>query len=628
MSRITKLGMAVALGFAPIAMASDELLFDPTELDFDALINTTITSVSKKAERLQDAAAAVFVLTNEDIRRAHVKSIPDALRLVPGVQVSRSDSSGYNVNVRGTSGAFSNKLLILVDGRIVYNPLFGGVIWEAQDVVLEDIDRIEIIRGPGGTLWGANAVNGVINIISKSAKDTQGSMLVGGVGTDLHNDAVFRHGGALGDAGHFRIYAKHLDGGRSFRRNAGATDNWVSNQGGFRIDFEASGSSHVLQGDSYKRTMQESPRGMLPTHYYGNNLRYETTRKLTDQSDYFLQMYWDYTQLDSTSPATGSFEEQRDTLDFEFRYHYDPEGMHNLIWGLGYRFVADDIQATVLTHEPEEREDTTLSFMIQDEISLTEKLKVVLGTKVEENDYSGGEVQPNARFSYRFDDTATAWGAISRAVRVPTRLESDLTFLGFGDKTLGAEVLIAYELGYRTKLAKNLSLDMATFLHDYDELIFFTNPIDNSGKGKTWGLELSSRWQPRDWWMVDFTYTWLQQRLGDKSGKNTAGAANSAAHSDPANRATVYSRMQVNENTEFDATLRYKDDIYGTGAGTSVPSYVELDLGLTFRLTDDVSFALAGRNLLDDHHPEVLTPASGLRSEVQRSVHGTVTWKF
>ncbi len=652
-------GCVLAGAASAAASSGEDLLFDPTQLSFDELINTTITSVSKKAERLQDAAAAIFVLTNDDIRRAHVKSIPDALRLVPGVQVQQTDSSGYNVNVRGTSGAFSNKLLVLVDGRIIYNPLFAGVIWETQDVVLEDVDRIEVIRGPGGTLWGANAVNGVINIITKSAADTQGNLLVAATGSDVRSHAVFRHGGELGDAGHFRVYGKRRDGGETERRNDTAVaasgnfpanDSWRSDQGGFRMDLSGgAGRSHTLQGDTYHIAVNENPQGTGTSHYYGHNLLYRMENKLSDHSDYSVKAYWDYTQLD-----TAGFEDQRDTLDFEFQYHYDPAGMHELIWGLGYRFVADDIQpgsfflGTGIPHEPEEREDSTVSFFVQDEITVSDQLKLTFGTKVEDNDYSGVEFQPTARFSYAIDDTTTTWGAVSRAVRVPSRLESDILIPGLfaGNKNLDAEVLLAYELGYRARLANTLSIDVATFLHDYDELIFFLPlgaPAPNArniAEGKTWGLEVSSRWKPTDPWTLDFAYTWLQARIDDEPGANTFGATRIAGHSDAANRFSVFSRYELQQNLEFDAILRYVDNVHGAGfvanaAGAgeaSVPSYLELDLGLTFKPRKDLHFEIAARNLLDDEHPESLMGTTGAtaftRNEIQRSIHGTVTWNF
>ncbi|HEY8963531.1 MAG TPA: TonB-dependent receptor, partial [Alphaproteobacteria bacterium] len=450
-------------------------------------MNAQIISVSKRPATLADVPAAVSIVTAEDIQRSGVTTIPDALRLVPGVNVAQADSNSWAVSIRGFNSVLANKLLVMIDGRTIYNPVFGGTFWEAHDLVMEDIERIEVVRGPGGTLWGANAVNGVINIITKRAQDTQGNLVSTLYGNEEKGTLSMRHGGSFAEDGYYRLYAKGFNRD-SFKDPDGgdAYDEWDGYRTGFRVDR---GENFTLQGDVYR--LQENqfrnesflvaPVSILRRQhlkYEGANLLGRWQGKRDDGSSVSVQTYLDWTRRNEPY----NFVDNRTIFDIEAQYNWPIMGRHEIIGGAGYRFAADNEEITRNTSfDPLGRRDSLYSAFIQDKIELApDRWYLTLGSKFEHNEYSGFEIQPSARLQYQPDDHQTWWAAVSRAVRTPTPIEEDLTstlatavnvraaFVPNDD--FKSEVLNAYELGYRNQITPTLSADVATFFNVYDHL--------------------------------------------------------------------------------------------------------------------------------------------------------------
>jgi len=642
------------------AQETDSLI----ELSLEELLNIEVTSVSKKSEKRREAAAAIYVLTNEDIRRSGARNIPDALRLVPGVNVAQLTSSSWSVTARGFGGVFANKLLVLIDGRSIYTPLFSGVYWDANEVMLEDIDRIEVIRGPGGALWGANAVNGVINIVTKKAEDTQGGLLTVGGGTEEQGFGAFRYGGKIKDKAYYRVYGKYFnrdDGGKTPSGTI-ANDEWDAGQGGFRVDWDLSDRDLLtVQGDFVDiREHQTLELAFLTApfsrtvnslvDYRGGNILARWNRVFSDDSDLQLQFYYDvYKRSDVT------LSERRDTVDLDFQHRFVVGQRHDILWGLGARYTHDDVgnsQFIFLT--PDSYGHYTVSAFIQDEISLTDDLRLTVGTKIEQNSFSGFEYQPSARLAWTPNDRHTLWGSVSRAVRTPSRAEQDIhivdtvigtdplptAFVLQGRRDFNSEELIGYELGYRVSPTERVAIDIATFWNEYDNLrsielgtpFISTNPqpthtavpffARNNSEGRIYGVEVSLDWKALSWWQVHASYAFQEVNYKVVSGDPVSSAF---AGNAPEHQAVLQSRFDLPHNVELDATLRYVDTLTALG----VDDYIEFDLRLGWQPREDLEFALVGRNLLHDDHFEFSpTFVSQTPTGVQRSVYGQVTWKF
>ena len=478
-----------------------------TAMSIEDLMEIEVTSVSRKAERLSDASAAVFVITREDIRRSGVTSIPEALRMAPGLEVARIDSSKWAITARGFNGRFANKILVLFDGRTVYSPLFSGVFWDRQDTLLEDIDRIEVIRGSGATLWGANAVNGVINIITKNAGETVGGLVTAGGGNQERGFGSVRYGLKLGEDTTLRLFAKYLDR-TPFVDAAGreAADSWHAVRGGFRLDSEPSEKNTLtIQGDIYDGRLGETytlPLLVPPfsqtfdsrSSNFGANLLSRWKHVFSDTSDMSLQLYYDRTE--QTMAILG---EKRDTLDIDFQHRFELGDRQELIWGAGYRFTHDNITNTpTASIQPASLGQDLFSAFVQDSITIVrDKLRLTLGSKFEHNDMTGFEVQPNARLLFTPNERNTLWAAVSRAVRTPSRTENDILLNQLtippstpqnpgpipvlvevkGSNTHISEELIAYEVGYRAKPHPRFLLDIAAFYNIYHHL----NSISSTG---------------------------------------------------------------------------------------------------------------------------------------------------
>ena len=609
--------------FSHAATAPSEL----TEMSLEELMNIEVTSVSKKAERLSDAAAAVYVITREDIRRSGYTSIPEILRLAPNLEVARVDSSQYAITARGFNSTTANKLLVLIDGRTVYTPLFSGVFWDVQDTLIEDIERIEIISGPGGTLWGSNAVNGVINIITRQSQDTKGALVNLGEGTEERGAGV-RYGAKLGEDATLRIYGKGFYRDNTVRGDGtGVQDAWKKGQVGFRTDWGRGSDAFTLQGDGYTGTIAQVGDNVSIS---GANLLARWNRALQDGSALKVQAYFDRTRR----IVPGTFGELLDTYDIDAQHRFQWGTRNEIVWGGGYRLMHDAVtNSAVLAFLPNVRVLSLANGFLQDSIALRERLNMTLGVKLESNSYTGLEVQPNARLAWKFRDDALLWSAVSRVVRTPSRLDRDFFVPATGSQFAGgpdfkSEKLIAYEIGYRAQPAPQTSLSISTFYNVYDDLrsiepgpggalpFLFTNKME----GYTYGVETWGSYRVLDWWRLSAGYNYLKEKLGFKADSRDSNIA--AAGNDPAHQFSARSAMNLPHNLEFDAALR----VIGALPSPNVSSYVTLDTRLGWTVSKGVELSLIGFNLLDHDHPEF--GAAPTRSELARAFYARIVWMY
>ncbi|GAB4511924.1 MAG: TonB-dependent receptor plug domain-containing protein [Sulfuricaulis sp.] len=609
------------------AHATEMALLDIKHLTLEDLADIDVYSASRRLEPIQGVPSAIFVLTNEDIRRSRATSVPEVLRLVPGVQVARVDANKWAVSIRGFNGRTANKLLVLIDGRSIYDPLFSGVLWESQDVILEDVDRIEVIRGPGGTLWGANAVNGVINIITKHARETQGGLVAAGAGTEERGFGTGRYGWQPTDGQYARVYAKSFERGAGFSPTGNPHDQTQMNRGGFRWDADANADDTVrISGDWYTAEASERNSATVTqdVDHRGGNLLANWTRKLSATENFHVQFYYDRIELDNVQLG-----EKRNTYDFEFQHGFTLLQDHQLVWGLGYRDTRDDIRnGLLIAVDPTRRHDQTTSAFIQDTITLIpERWHLIMGTKFENNEYSDSEWQPNVRLAWTPTAQQTWWASASRAVRVPSRLEADLVYLGnrLGDGVV-AEHIQAYEFGHRRLLTKDLWGDVAVFYNNYENLLTIEQSLQfsNQMQARTYGVELAARWQVTPSWRLDGGYTYLNMNLDVDASSTTTTQPSTTERSNPHYQWTLRSALDIVRNLQFDTTLRVVDDL----PALQVPAYTALDLGLSWFSQHDLELSLVAQNLLDNHHPEQTIAANGTGTEVQRGYYAKLTWRF
>lgn len=651
--------VAVALGvFAgPTVAQTNEIAASPTilkKLSLEELVNVEVTSVSRRPEKWFQTASAIQVVTSDDIRRSGASSIPEALRLADNLEVAQKNSHDWGISARGFNTELANKLLVLVDGRTVYTPLFSGVFWDRQDYLLQDLDRIEVISGPGGALWGANAVNGVINITTKSARDTTGLYVEAGGGTQLQDFAGVRYGGQAGSNVFYRVYGKYFDrDDETFANGKSAGDSWRMGQGGFRIDAEAAGqNTFTLQGDFY-----EGDEGVTTgdtARVSGGNVLGRWSHAYSEDSHLSLQVYYDRTHLSDPIPAlvinaitfapAGRLKDDLDTGDIDLQHRFRWGERNQLVWGLGYRFTHDVVKnAPAVAFFPPVLDHDLFTAFAQDEISLLKHLTFTLGTKLEHNDYTRWEVEPSARLAWTPTEGRTLWGAVSRAVRTPSRIDRDLAeapppnvLILKGGPDFKSETVIAYEAGGRAQLGSRVVASISAFYNDYDYVrstsitpgtiipLFFENNL----KGETYGFELSANYQLLDWWRLHAGYDLLKEHLRVKSGQtDLSNARNETA--DPQQQFAVRSFMDLPQHLELYAGLRWVDALHnnnGPAVGT-VPSYVELDARLSWRPVKRLELSLTGQNLLHARHPEFGFPQP-TRVEIGRSVYGKVAWGF
>ncbi len=625
------ISVAVAACLLPAVQAAAQSTSELKTLSVDELLNLTVTSVSKRSQPLSDAAASIFVLTAETIRRSGATTLTEALRLAPNLQVARIDTVQYAISGRGFNNAIGNKLLVLVDGRTVYTPLYSGVFWDQQDVMLEDVERIEIITGPGATLWGANAVNGVINVITRSASDTTGSLVVAGAGGNERSGAA-RFGTEVG-SGAIRFYAKYAEWDRTTRTGGvPALDDWNRAQVGFRSDWEADDSTFTLQGDAYDGSSQD--RGSIGPFVFGEiavsgfNLLGRWQHALSEGSDIQLQMYFDH----SAREDFLFYEPTADILDLDFQ-HAIAAGAHQIMWGGGYRHAKDDIGAgLVTTFIPSSRTLQWGNLFVQDEVTLSDSLRATFGLKLESNDYTGVEYLPSARLAWKPSAHRLVWGSVSRAVRAPARFDRDVRFPAtppfavVGGPNFESEVANVVELGYRAQHSETISYSLTGFIHRWDRLrsgSALPVELENKIEGTVQGVEAWAEYRPFAFWSLAGGVTYLHEDLRLKAGStDPVGVDNPTLRNDPDYQWQLRSSFDLPRDFQFDLQLRRVDSL----PNPQVPAYTELDLRLAWLVGDALELAVAGRNLLHERHAEYGEAAA--RSEIGRSVYGLVRWRF
>jgi len=650
------------LGLVATTAQGAQNLDNLLNMSFKDLNKVKVTSVSKKEENAFESAAAIYVITGDDIRRSGATSIAEALRMAPGLDVAQQDSATWAISSRGFNAQYANKLLVLMDGRTVYTPLFSGVYWDEQDTLLEDIDRIEIIRGPGATLWGANAVNGVINIITKNAKSTQGTYVESLVGThDINQDAV-RYGGKAENGLYYRAYAKHkvTDNAKTAQSTSSAgdqnaKDGWYQSRTGFRADWDKNSvDKFTLHGDLFDS--QERQEYHLPgitqgvngdEHFRAGNIVGNWDHRVSGVSSISLQTYVDYVQRNM-----AILNQERTTFDVDLQHTWNFYPGHELISGLGFRYFADQLgqklveDNTYLSYTPDESDNSLYSGFIQDKVALVpDELFLTLGTKIEHHYYTGWEFEPNARLAWLLDERKTLWSAVSRAARTPTRGEHGLSLLGAtnpfniyqqGNNEYKSEYLTAYEVGYRFQPNWRMQFDLSTFYNTYKNLQTFEQGYtdgatrlylnaDNNATAESYGLELGSRFSAtKDWNLyANYSLLLLDVHLKDGISEPIALAEPNEGRS-AKNKFNLLSRLNLPHDVEFDNNVYYVDNISSVG----IPSYVRFDTRVGWKPMEGLELSLVGQNLLDDSHPEFEAPLYSLPTEVGRSVYAKVVYKF
>lgn len=622
-------------------------------------VSVEVTSVAKRPQKQEDVAAAVTVITQEDIRLSGMTSLPELLRMAPGLQVARIDGSTWAISSRGFNAKNSDNLLVMLDGRVLQTPTFTGVNWDSQDVILEDVERIEVTRGPGGTLWGANAVTGIINIITKPAAQTQGGMIQAG-GGNYERNATVRYGGQIGRDGHFRLYARGISQ-EAFPLASGAQgyDQRSLKSTGFRADWQlGEGNTLTVQGDAYTGSGDHSgtaislaPPSATPIGYTidlkGNNQLFRWNHASSGAGEWSLQFYHDF--YDRRYMNLG---ERRHTYDLDFHQHSLLGERHNVVWGLGLRQTRDQFDNTsVVSFTPSSRSDEVASAFIQDEIMLArDKLYFTAGSKVEHNKYTGRELQPGLSLRWKISERQTAWAAVSRAVHTPSRTDSDAMVIAtitpgapprelrlVGNPEVQSEHVNAYEAGYRIRPAERLHTDVSVFYNEYRNvmtiepvtpyvdagILIMPRVMGNKANAKTHGLEWSGSWQPSDKWRFKAAYSWLKMSI-QRNPDSLDSSIETEAGRSPQNQFQLHVFHALNASIHLSASLYYVDKL----PSLNVPSYSRMDARWGWRPQRDLELSLTARNLLDPRHPEFSNPSGPRNTELPRSIVGAVTWKF
>ncbi len=647
------------------------------QLKLEDVLNTEVTSVSKRPEKLFDAAAAVFVIGNEDIRRSGARSFPELFRMSPGTMVAQLDAHDWAMTMRGANSFFANHLLVLRDGRTLYSPFSGGVNWDIQQYLFEDIERIEMIRGPGGALWGANAVNGVINIITKDAKDTQGLYVSGGGGTEERGFFGARYGDRISENGYLRGYVTGYD-----RQNfPGGHDDSRFVQGGFRSDWHGDQNHYTLQGDYFSGQfdVMEKSEGyptfqkygsfpFLPRQFEssGGNVLFRFNRQFSEESDLEVQAYYDRLEREFIqAPLT------QEIFDVEYKHRFPLPGRQNLMYGGGYRYQPDELEFTGTSYAvtPSSRRTQVFNTFVQDEITLVEdRLRVTLGSKFEHNDFTGWEVQPSGRLAWTPSQRQTVWTAVSRAAQVPVRGTVDGGGLGKGGsisslldtrvpvpglglvptflsslerygKDVTSQRLMAYELGYRIEATERVFFDLAGFYHDYEKLhtfttqgpYFLTNPFTNlvfgalagnEARGESYGFEVASDWRVTDWWRLAGAYTFFKMDT-DVAAPNRILLQQDQ---EPVQQVSLRSSMDLHPAVELDIWGRFVDQL----AAFNVGSYFDLDVRLAWKPVKNLELAVVGQNLVESERFEFTQEFIGRvkGAPVPRGVYAQVSYRY
>jgi len=640
------LGLAAGHGaaHAPSSPETDPALARLANMSLEELMSAEVVSVTGRPEARMGMPAALTVITAEDIRRAGHRNVAEALRMVPGMYVGRINASAWVVGSRGLTGSVltATRYLVLIDGRLVYDPMLSSTFWDTTDVPLADVDRIEVVRGPGATLWGVNAMNGVVNVITKAAADTQGALVQAGVGSNDDQGVYLRYGATSEQGTAWRAWTRYdHHGGLVDADGAMMQDVWSSVRGGFRADGTlASGIRWTLQGDAYTHpTARESAVLPLPDAHMqsgqrtsdntinGANLLFRATEGIDSDSGWMLRAYYDHTRREALR-----FDVRRDTVDVEYRRWLAWGGRNTLTWGLQYDRTSDVVDNTpTLVFDPAERAwNTSNAFVQNTTVLVPDTLFLMLGTKLTEHSFVGFQVQPSARVWWTPDAKRTIWASVSRPVRVPSRFEED-GFLVFafadrglsttgtpdhvylplalsGNDALKAEQLVAWETGYRVQLGDRWMLDTSLFYNDFKRLIGVPPTVigqfTDAASGATWGGEISASAQLTPRWKLEGSYSRLQTRIdGPVLPYEETGT--------PEQLAQLRSYFDIGPDLELNAALYYADEVPFSG----IPAYTRADVGVTWRPRPGLELSAWGQNLLDASHREASA------AEVPRGVY-------
>lgn len=623
-------------------------------------VRLDVTSAARKPQSIEDTAAAIHVITRDDIRRSGLTSLPEVLRLAPGLQVARIDGGTWAISSRGFNAKNSDNLLVMMDGRTLHTPTFTGIYWNAQDVVLEDVDRIEVIRGPGGALWGANAVSGVINIITRPAAATQGNLLSLGAGT-RERQGTLRHGGQIGDSGHYRVYA------RGFSEDAldpaygiAADDRRHLGSAGFRTDWNLTqGNSLTLQGDMYRGDSHHTGTAVdlptatrttigYPVELSGSNLLARWTRAISAGEQWSLQLYHDRYERDYFNLG-----ERRQTTDLDFQHRLPLGQRQDIVWGLGYRSTRDAMDNTrIVAYTPARHKDTTINVFAQDDIALIqEKLYLIAGAKVEHNDHTGIEFQPNLRLRWKIDPTQTAWAAASRAVHTPSRTDVDGQVVATavragptilvtrlqGRPDVKAETVDSYEAGWRFHGSERFSLDVSAFHARHRDLMTIERGTSytegsytilplvffNRAHATTRGLEWTADWRPSDRWRFRLSQSLLRMSI-EREANSSDTAIETESGRSPRHQFQFHAAYTPHQALEFSSALYRVAKL----SSLDIPAYTRLDARVAWRPYRDLEVALVGRDLIGPAHTEFINSSGPRSTEIPRSLFLSSTWRF
>jgi len=606
------------------------------DLSLEELSSIPVISVSKSAKPLSEASASVFVVTNDDIHNAGSTSLPEALRLAPNLQVAQVDARNYAITARGFNNPLENKLLVMIDGRTVYSPLFSGVYWDAQDVVLEDLDRIEVVSGAGGTMWGANAVNGVVNIVTRTSAETQGELI--SVGGSAHEQyATVRYGGSLDDQhnGHYRVYVKRAQHDDTDTENGISTDTgYGRTQAGFRMDWGGGDQLFTLQGDAYSGRLHQL--GTKDIEISGANVLARGGWDLAS-SKLSVQAYLDHTERNQPT----AFAQKMNTWDFEFQHEIPLGNAQDIVWGAGYRYITDRIDNDQnFAFLPGDVNMAWKNIFIQDEISLVDKIKLTLGSKWEDNPYTGLESMPGVKLSWEPDATKLVWASASRAVRSPSRIDRDLyaptnppvvngtpQYAIGGGPDFVSEIANVFEVGYRSQPVARVSWSITAFYSEYDKLrtLELNTPLPglvfkNMAEANTYGMEVWGSWQPFTNWRLHSGLAVQKIDVTLKPGSLDLSNTTGLATGDPEYSWMLRSTNTLSETLEINSTVRHVAEV----KGFELPAYTALDVNISWMAMPKLELSLVGQNLFDSHHAE-FGVAPG-RSDIERAVFAKLVW--
>lgn len=644
--------MAIIL-VTPYCARSQQSIEDLKNLSLEELMNIEVISVSKRPENLWESPSSIQVVKGEDLVRFGASNIPESLYLFGNLQVAQKGAHSFGVSARGFNTELANKLLVLMDGRTLYTPLFSGVYWERQDYLLADIDQIEVISGPGSTLWGANAVNGIINITTKMASKTQGLRAELGLGNELKSIASVRYGGKITDNTYYRVYGKFADRDQvMFADSIESNDNWSMGQGGFRMDSEVTNKDLItVQGDIYI-----NDAGLLEgstAKVTGANVLARWSHNYSENSKIRLQSYFDYTYMTfPTQPfvvngiplaPSGEFTDKLNTFDVDFQHQLNWGNHSHIVWGAGFRHLDNSTSnSPSLGFLPEEFDQNLFNIFVQDEIAVLKNLSLTLGTKLEHNPYTGYVWEPGGRIKWNLQNGKIIWGAVSKAVRTPSRVDRQLTqatppnfVLLKGGSDFQSEILMAYELGFRTQVGERGTVSLSTYFNHYDDVRstvldpvnIFPLSFRNGLLAETYGLEVSMNFQINYWWQLHSGYSLMKENFWLKEGESDFNNTYNET-ADPDFQFLFRSTFLLPEGISINTAFRWIDDLPINNGGilTHTPSYNELDAQITWKMLDNLSLSLAGRNLLNAEHAEYGIP--GKLQVIQRSIFGKITFSL